>query len=210
MAYGHLLSSLLQPIFSTHSLKPTSQTNLSYPTNTGGRSESFETYLSLLMYTIERADRMCAQRRKGANGEFVIVLDLEGFTLSSGLPLVVLQEVFSQTVHYPLRLTSLYLVNSNTEFNGVWGPIKGLLPKYLDKQTFFLYPPKSNAYRQLKAHLGGPEYVEKSYGGLVTEGPGDLQVTYLNHTIISTPTPNHPYKNIYPYYVYYICCRPIN
>ena len=30
------------------------------------------------MYTVERADRMCAERSKGANGEFIVVIDLKG------------------------------------------------------------------------------------------------------------------------------------
>ena len=50
----------------THPSPPTSPHYPSLPLSTGGRSEPYESYLSLLMYTVERADRMCAQRRKGA------------------------------------------------------------------------------------------------------------------------------------------------
>jgi hypothetical protein len=142
----------------------------------GKKSESNQTYLNLLMYTLERADRFCADRQAGASGEFVVVIDLEGFSLSRGLPFSVIQEFFSHTAHYPFRLGAIYLVNSNTGFGALWGIVKGFLPKRLEKQTFMLS--KATAARTICEHLGR-ECVERAYGGTLPEGPGDVQL-YLS------------------------------
>jgi hypothetical protein len=57
----------------------------------GRKLESNQTYLNMLMYTLERADRMCADRARGANGTFIVVIDLEGFSLTGGLPFSVIK-----------------------------------------------------------------------------------------------------------------------
>ena len=111
-------------------------------------------YLSLLMYTIERADRMCAERHKGANGEFIVLLDLTGFSITRrGLPISVLQEFFTHTVHYPFRLSGIYLLNNNMGFSAFWGMMKAMLPKRLEK---LIYMPntKAKADKLLCEHLG--------------------------------------------------------
>jgi hypothetical protein len=132
----------------------------------GLKLESNQTYLNMLMYTLERADRMCADRARGANGTFVVVIDLEGFSLTGGLPFSVIkvcagrerlgwppggvltlcacllpclctQEFFAHTAHYPFRINGIYLINSNASFNFLWGLMKGMLPKRIDKQVHF-------------------------------------------------------------------------
>jgi hypothetical protein len=107
--------------------------------NRAGRKEPAALYTQLLLYTLERADRAAADRAGGARGEFVAVIDLDGFSMTSGLPSSVLQDFFSQTgTHYPSRLGAIYLVNPNTSFNMVWGIVKGQLRPPISKLTFLL------------------------------------------------------------------------
>ena len=125
------------------------------------------------MYTVERADRMCAERGKGANGEFVVVLDLTGFSIARrGLPISVLQEFFTHTAHYPFRLAGIYLLNNNAGFSTLWSMMKVLLPKRLEKLTY-MPNTKAKADKLMCDHLGR-NHVEQLYGGILPEGPGDL------------------------------------
>ena len=105
------------------------------------------------MYTVERADRMCAERHKGANGDFIVVIDLKGFSITGGLPMTVLQEFFTHTAHYPFRLSAMYMLNTNSGFNALWGLMKNLLPVRL-KNSIFLPATKSMADRLIAEHLG--------------------------------------------------------
>ena len=61
------------------------------------------------------------------NGEFIALIDLEGFSITRGLPFSVIQEFFTHTSHYPFRLAAIYLINSNSAFNALWGNIIALL-----------------------------------------------------------------------------------
>ena len=120
----------------------------------GPQAMPHHVYLSLLMYTVERADRMCAERHKGANGEFVVVLDLTGFSIARrGLPVSVLQEFFTHTAHYPFRLSGIYLLNNNSGFSALWGIMKVLLPKRLEKLTY-MPNTKAKADKLMCEHLG--------------------------------------------------------
>ena len=105
------------------------------------------------MYTVERADRMCAERHKGANGEFIVVIDLKGFSITSGLPMGVLQEFFTHTSHYPFRLAAMYMLNTNSGFNALWGLMKNMLPTRL-KNSVYLPATKGMGDRLMCEHLG--------------------------------------------------------
>ena len=142
----------------------------------GKRMESAQTYLNLLMYTLERADRFCAERQNGANGEFISIIDLEGFSLSKGLPFTVIQDFFTHTAHYPFRLGAIYMINSNMAFNALWGLVKVMVPKRLSKTTYMLS--KAEVPLVLCFHLGR-DHVERAYGGTLPEGPGNASV-YFN------------------------------
>ena len=41
-------------------------------------------------------------------------------------------------MHYPYRIGAIYLINATTSFNFLWGMMKGMLPKRLEKQVTLL------------------------------------------------------------------------
>ena len=67
--------------------------------------------------------------------------------------MTVLQEFFTHTAHYPFRLSAMYMLNTNSGFNALWGLMKNLLPVRL-KNSIFLPATKSMADRLIAEHLG--------------------------------------------------------
>jgi len=51
------------------------------------------------------------------------------------IPCLCTQEFFAHTAHYPFRIDGIYLINSNASFNFLWGLMKGMLPKRIEKQV---------------------------------------------------------------------------
>ena len=51
------------------------------------------------------------------------------------IPCLCTQEFFAHTAHYPFRINGIYLINSNASFNFLWGLMKGMLPKRIEKQV---------------------------------------------------------------------------
>ena len=125
-----------------------------------GRVESSETLLQALLYTVERADRLCEESQ---SGEFIAVIDFEGVTLRNLPPFKAIRlaiDLLKQ--HYPYRLGGIYIIKTGITFNIVWKIFRPLLPKPVLAKTFIVS--ESDREKILFAQVG-EEFLESSYGG---------------------------------------------
>lgn len=126
-----------------------------------------ETYVRLLMYTVERSDRHSVVR---GNGEFVVVVDLADFSWGKVPPLAAMTESIGLLKrHYPYRLAGIYVVNAGFGVNTLWALFKPLIPARALRKIFFL--PRGNAgLAALDEHIG-LEYLEADVGGRLEPVP---------------------------------------
>jgi hypothetical protein len=112
--------------------------------------ETRDTYTKLLMYTVERADRMCVEN---GCGEFVSIIDLDGFKFTSNIPLRMIKEAINVLKqHYPYRLGGVYIINGSPAFSFFWNMIKPLVPRKVLVKTFVVG--KKDASRTIVEKLG--------------------------------------------------------
>ena len=114
--------------------------------------------------TSHRADR---QSELLLSGEFVSVLDLEGFTFGKCPPVAFMKQAITLLKrHYPYRLAGVYVVNAGATFNFLWSLLKPILPRKALAKTFVLNKKESAAF--LCDHIGR-DYLEVKYGGMLSE-----------------------------------------
>lgn len=123
-----------------------------------------EEYLRLLLYTIERVDRMA---QASGSGEMVAVVDLKGYSMYGGLPVSVITEgVNMLKSHFPYRLHSFYLVNPGMAFSILWKMIQPLLSARTKSKIFML---KKNEMTDRLLDVIGSKALEEEYGGTLVE-----------------------------------------
>jgi len=128
------------------------------------KKEDSDTYLNLLMYTVERADRLAVENK---SGQFVAVIDLEGFSLSTCPPISMIKTALGLLKkNYPYRLAGIFVINAGSAFTIMWNIVRPLMPKRALLKTFVLS--KSEASSVLNEKLG-LENLEDSYGGKCKE-----------------------------------------
>jgi len=104
--------------------------------NHEGKRESPETYLRLLMYSVERADRFSVE---SGVGEFIAIVNLQSFSLLKVPPMVSMTDGISLLKrHYPYRLGAVYIVNAGMTFDFLWRVFKPLIPARALKKIFFV------------------------------------------------------------------------
>lgn len=126
-----------------------------------------ETYVRLLMYTVERADKHSVAH---GNGEFVTVVNLAGFSWTKVPPLAAMTESIGLLKrHYPYRLGAVYVVNAGFGVDMLWGLFKPLIPARALRKIFFL--PRGDAGRAaLDEHIG-LDNLEAEVGGRLDPEP---------------------------------------
>jgi hypothetical protein len=101
------------------------------------------------------------------SGEFVALIDLEGFSWTRCPPLAHLQRAIELLrMHYPYRLAGIYILNAGSAFHFVWQLIKPLLPRKALQKTIMMSRGEST---HLLANLIGRESLEVTYGGVQSE-----------------------------------------
>ena len=124
------------------------------------KTQSAEAYLQHMMYTVERADRVCAAE---GSGEFVTIADLSGLSWSTCPPMGVLKDAITLLKkNYPYRLGGIFIVNAPALFHWIWNILKPFMPPRALQKTFVLGP--ADMAKMLDDKLG-LENVEESYGG---------------------------------------------
>ena len=100
-------------------------------------------------------------------GEFVAVIDLEGFKWSNSLPIPMIKEAVTLLKrHYPYRLGGVYIINGSSAFTLLWTLIKPIMPRKTLLKTFVIN--KKNIVKFMSEKLG-KDFIEESYGGTVKE-----------------------------------------
>ena len=128
------------------------------------KMESNSLYQKLLMYTVERADRLSVER---GTGEFVTIIDLDGFSFANSLPIPTVKECLNLLKHhYPYRLGGVFIINGSPAFNLMWSMLKPILPRRALGKTFVLG--RKDASRVMVDKLGR-DCIEDAYGGLLKE-----------------------------------------
>lgn len=101
-----------------------------------------DVYLDLLIYTVEKADKMSVSN---GVGEFVAVVDLDGLSLFNGPPISVIKSALSLLKHhYPYRLAGIFIINAGSPFVFLWNIIKPLMPPRALKKTFVVDSSETN------------------------------------------------------------------
>jgi hypothetical protein len=122
--------------------------------------ESNDLYQKLLMYTVERADRMSVEQ---GCGEFVTVIDLEGFKWSTSIPIQMIKDAVTLLKkHYPYRLGSVFIINGSSTFTLLWNMIRPIMPRKVLGKTFVIN--KKDIAKVMCDKLG-KENIEEAYGG---------------------------------------------
>jgi len=135
-----------------------------------GKKESPETYLRLLMYSVERADRMSVET-EGGIGEFVVIVNLKSLSLFKCPPMSsMLDGIALLKRHYPYRLGAIFIVNAGGTFDVLWKIFKPLIPARAMRKTFFLTSKELAEGTILERELGR-ENVEEDFGGTRTSMP---------------------------------------
>lgn len=117
-----------------------------------GKKESPETYLRLLMYTVERADRMSVE---AGSGEFVAVVDLAGFSWSRCPPMSSMTDGISLLKkHYPYRLGGVFIVHAGMAFDILWRIFRPLIPARALRKIFFVSKTDLKNGKILDEHIG--------------------------------------------------------
>jgi hypothetical protein len=112
------------------------------------------------MYTVERADQLCV---KSGSGEFIALVDYDGFSLLHMPPLKVIKTAIELVmVHYPYRLGGIFVLNSGISFNIAWRVIRPLLPKAALSKTHIVND--KNRLKVFSTHIG-EDRIETTYGG---------------------------------------------
>mmetsp|Transcript_21112 Transcript_21112/g.20452 ORF Transcript_21112/g.20452 Transcript_21112/m.20452 type:complete len:382 (+) Transcript_21112:106-1251(+) len=130
--------------------------------------ESNDLYQKLLMYTVERADRMSVEQ---GCGEFVTVIDLEGFKWSTSIPIQMIKDAVTLLKkHYPYRLGSVFIINGSSTFTLLWNMIRPIMPRKVLGKTFVIN--KKDIAKVMCDKLG-KENIEEAYGGIIKEDHSD-------------------------------------
>lgn len=128
-----------------------------------GRNVKLETndlYQKLLMYTVERADRMSVEQ---GCGEFVTVIDLEGFKWSTSIPIQMIKDAVTLLKkHYPYRLGGVFIINGSSTFTLLWNMIRPIMPRKVLGKTFVIN--KKDISKVMCDKLG-MKNIEEAYGG---------------------------------------------
>jgi hypothetical protein len=116
------------------------------------------------MYGFRRADRASVEN---GSGEFVVLIDLDGFSLSTVPPLSQMKTALNLLKrHYPYRLGGIFIVNVSGPFSFVWSMVKPLMPKKALGKTFVLSSKEAATTLDEQIGLGN---IEKPYGGTIDE-----------------------------------------
>jgi len=147
-----------------------------------GKKESPETYLRLLMYSVERADRMSVET-EGGQGEFVVIINLKSFSIFKCPPMSsMLDGIALLKKHYPYRLAGIFIVNAGGAFDMLWKIFKPLIPARALRKTFFLTTKELSEGAILEREMG-LENVELDFGGTRLPQPlatDDQVASYLS------------------------------
>lgn len=128
------------------------------------KKENADAYLNLLMYTVERADRAAVENK---SGQFVAIIDLEGFSLSTCPPMSMIKTALGLLKrNYPYRLAGIFVVNGGSAFTIMWKLVKPLMPKRALLKTFVLSKTEASAILNEKLGLNN---LEEPYGGKLKE-----------------------------------------
>lgn len=128
--------------------------------NLTGSADDLRDYVRLLMFTINRAEIMANTR---GIGEFVAIIDMDGFSWSKSPSVASLKELMGHLkMHFPYRLQAVYIVNTSLAFSMLWKIFKPILPKRAIDKTHILS--KRETEKALEAKVG-LENVEVGYGG---------------------------------------------
>ena len=128
--------------------------------NISTEASQVDYYLQLIMYTVEKAERVTNAQ---GNGEFICVVDMDGYTWNKSPPFSILREMIGYLKkHYPYRLGAVYIVNTSMAFSMLWKMFRPLLPKRAIDKTFVLSKGEAKAFLRQKI---GEEGLEESYGG---------------------------------------------
>ena len=112
---------------------------------------------------------MCVQ---SGCGEFVAVIDLEGFKWSHSLPIPMIKEAVNLLKkHYPYRLGGVFIINGSSTFTLLWNIIRPIMPRKALSKTFVIN--KRNIEKIMSEKLG-KEFIEICYGGNVKEDHDDV------------------------------------
>ena len=124
------------------------------------KMQSNDAYLQHMMYTTERADRMCAAE---GSGEFITIADLAGLSWSTCPPMGVLKDAITLLKsHYPYRLGGVFILNAPALFHWIWKILKPFMPPKALKKTFLL---DSKEMATVLNDKVGLENLEEIYGG---------------------------------------------
>ena len=111
-----------------------------------------------------RADQLSVMK---GSGEFVSIIDMDGFNWSKCPPIAMLKDSIGILKrHYAYRLGANIIVNAGPTFHLIWNLLKPFLPATALAKTYVLN--KSEAFRVLDEMLGR-ENIEEDYGGLLKE-----------------------------------------
>jgi len=128
-----------------------------------GKRESPESYLRLLMYSVERADRMSVEGP--GQGEFVTMINLANFSPFKVPPSSAMREgIALLKKHYPYRLAAVFIVNAGAAFDMLWRVFKPLIPARALRKTFFLTSKELSEGLILEREMGR-EFVDQDFGG---------------------------------------------
>lgn len=112
---------------------------------------------------------MCVQ---SGSGEFVAVIDLEGFKWSNSLPIPLIKDAVTLLKrHYPYRLGGVFIINGSAAFTLLWSIIKPIMPRKTLSKTFVI---NKKQIKKIMCEKLGKEYVEEAYGGDVKEDHDDV------------------------------------
>ena len=112
---------------------------------------------------------MCVQ---SGSGEFVAVIDLEGFKWSNSLPIPLIKEAVTLLKrHYPYRLGGVFIINWSAAFTLLWSIIKPIMPRKTLSKTFVI---NKKQIKKTMCDKLGKEFLEEAYGGDVKEDHDDV------------------------------------
>lgn len=125
-----------------------------------GRKDNPETLLQALMYTVERADRLCEENR---SGEFIALIDFEGVSMRNLPPFRVIRTAIDLLkLHYPYRVGGIFVIKTGATFNIIWKVFRPLLPKAVLAKTFIV---SDKDREKILFSQVGEEFIEATYGG---------------------------------------------
>lgn len=152
--------------------------------NLTGSAEDLRDYVKLLMFTINRAEMMATSR---GIGEFVAIIDMDGFSWSKSPTVASLKELMANLkMHFPYRLQAVYIVNTSMAFSMLWKIFKPILPKRAIDKTHILSKRETEKALEEKVGL---ENVEVGYGGQKPSGYAITDIAaYLDPAFVKGPS----------------------